>query len=71
MQFESLADFIAMGKHGLFVWSCYAVFLVIMAVNVVAPNLRRSALIKRLQRIEKRQSGAMGARPAATLAKSE
>lgn len=71
MQFESLAEFMAMGKHGLYVWSCYAVFLLIMVVNIAGPVLRRKSLVKRLQRIEKRQAGAMGTRPAPTLAKSE
>lgn len=71
MQFESLAEFLAMGKHGIFVWSCYAVFLVIMVVNIGAPIMRRRNLIKRLQRIEKRQAATAGHRPTATLAESE
>lgn len=33
MAFESLADFIAMGKHGPYVWSCYGVtFLVVLGM---------------------------------------
>jgi heme exporter protein D len=64
MQFESFADFVALGKHGVFVWSCYAAFVVIVAINVVAPIARRKQLISRLQRIERRQAGASSPRPA-------
>lgn len=56
MQFESFAAFWAMGKHGVFVWSCYAAFVVVMAVNIVAPMVRRKKLMSRLQRLEKRQA---------------
>lgn len=64
MQFESIADFLAMGKHGIFVWSCYAVFAVILAINTLAPIMRRRKVIGHLRRIEKRQAGAQSIRPA-------
>lgn len=31
MAFETLADFIAMGKHGPYVWSCYGATLLVVA----------------------------------------
>lgn len=58
MQFESFAEFVAMGKHGVYVWSCYAVFFVIVVINVMAPIVRRRQLISRLQRNERRQARA-------------
>lgn len=33
MAFESLADFLAMGKHGPYVWSCYVLtFMVVFGL---------------------------------------
>ena len=33
MAFESLADFLAMGKHGPYVWSCYGLtFMVVFGL---------------------------------------
>lgn len=54
MAFESFADFLAMGKHGPYVWAAYSLSFVIIVWNVVQPWwLRRrwlreqSALLKR------------------------
>ncbi len=54
MAFESFADFLAMGKHGPYVWAAYGLSFVIIVWNVVQPWwLRRrwlheqSALLKR------------------------
>lgn len=43
MYFDSFSDFIAMGKHGLYVWLSYGIFLVIIAWNiwVLVSNRRR------------------------------
>ena len=37
MQFDSLAAFLSMEGHGIFVWSVYAIALVVMVGLVVAP----------------------------------
>jgi len=37
MNFDSFADFIEMGGHGAFVWSCYAIVLVAMIGNIIQP----------------------------------
>lgn len=42
MAFESFADFLAMGKHGPYVWVSYGLSLAIIVWNVVQPwQLRR------------------------------
>lgn len=41
MSFESLSDFLAMGRHGLFVWSAYGLFAVVLGINVALPLLAR------------------------------
>lgn len=71
MQFESFAEFIAMGKHGVFVWSSYAAFVVVIAVNIIAPTVRRRQLLKRLQRISKRETRAASVSTAPNIIESE
>ncbi|MBV2134576.1 heme exporter protein CcmD [Pseudomonas sp. MAP12] len=41
MSFESFADFFAMGKHGLYVWTSYGISLAVLALNVALPILAR------------------------------
>lgn len=57
MHFDSLADFIAMGGHGLYVWLAYSIALVIVVFNIVSPILRKKQFMadyrKRLKREER------------------
>ena len=39
MSFETFADFLAMGNHGVYVWSSYVITLVVLLWNVVAPGV--------------------------------
>lgn len=41
MSFESFSDFLAMGKHGLYVWSAYGICFTVLAINVLAPVFAR------------------------------
>lgn len=41
MKFDSFGEFLAMGHHGLFVWSAYGVCFVVLAINVALPLLAR------------------------------
>ena len=57
MQFDSLAAFMSMEGHGVFVWSVYAITLVVMLLLVSAPLRKnrqffteQSMLAKREQR---------------------
>ena len=55
--FDSFSAFLAMGDHGLYVWSAYAVGAAVIAFNVIAPRLHRQRLIsdhKRRMRREQR-----------------
>ena len=49
MNFDSFADFLAMGNHGLYVWLSYGVALVVIAANVLA--------VRRSRRTEHRAGG--------------
>ncbi|WP_122665642.1 heme exporter protein CcmD [Pseudomonas viridiflava] len=41
MKFDSFGEFLAMGHHGLFVWSAYGISFVVLAINVALPLLAR------------------------------
>jgi len=53
--FESFADFVAMGKHGPYVWSAYGITLVVVAANIVAPLVRRRGLEEEIRRKARRE----------------
>lgn len=46
--FYSVSEFIAMGDHGVFVWSCWAITVGIMLIFVWYSRRQRQALIKQL-----------------------
>ncbi|MFB1011844.1 MAG: heme exporter protein CcmD [Thiopseudomonas sp.] len=44
--FNSFAEFLAMGKHGLYVWLSFGITLAVMALNVALPWLAKKSYIK-------------------------
>ena len=46
--FYSVSEFIAMGKHGVFVWSCWAITIGVILVFIIYSRRQRQALIKQL-----------------------
>ncbi|MCB1644837.1 MAG: heme exporter protein CcmD [Pseudomonadales bacterium] len=58
MSFESFADFLAMGKHGPYVWSCYALTLIVLVLNVVRPIQVQKQFIRQKQRAMEIEAGA-------------
>ncbi|MDO6564017.1 heme exporter protein CcmD [Amphritea sp. 1_MG-2023] len=59
MNFESFAEFIDMGGHGLYVWLSYGIALAVMVINVVNPLMHKRQIFseqaRRLRR-EKQKS---------------
>ncbi len=55
MAFENFADFIAMGKHGPYVWAAYGISLLVIVANIAAPILRRRTLQTDIKRKIKRE----------------
>ncbi len=57
MSFESFSDFLAMGKHGLYVWTSFGVSVAVLALDLVLPALARRRYLhdeaRRLRREEK------------------
>ena len=45
-QFQSFAEFLAMGGHALYVWSSYAFFAVVIAFNILQPTMARRQIIR-------------------------
>lgn len=57
MSFASFNDFLAMGHHGLYVWSAYGICLLVMAINVAAPVLsKRRYLQEEARRLRREKS---------------
>lgn len=56
MYFESFADFIAMGKHGVFVWSAYGISLLVLAINVALPLIGKRRYLQEEARRLRRES---------------
>ena len=50
MAFETFADFMAMGKHGPYVWSAYGITLLVVVANILAPIIRRKGLLQEIKR---------------------
>lgn len=55
MFFDSFSEFLAMGKHGFYVWLCYGITLVVIVANVMAPILKRKKLIQQQARLQRRE----------------
>lgn len=54
-QFASFADFLAMGKHGLYVWLSYGIALSIILYNVVAVILNKRRFFNEAKRRLRRE----------------
>lgn len=56
-RFDSLTDFMNMGGHGAYVWSAYAVSIVILAWLCAAPVRRRRKLVGKRARQQRDGDG--------------
>ncbi|EQM78059.1 heme exporter protein CcmD [Stutzerimonas stutzeri] len=56
MNFSSFSEFVAMGHHGLYVWTSYGISLAVLILNVALPVLARRRYLqdeaRRLRREE-------------------
>lgn len=58
MYFESLAAALTMDGHGAFVWSAYAITLLVLAAILIAPWRRQRRLLRQLSGQLRREAGA-------------
>ncbi len=56
MYFSNLDDFFYMGGHGLYVWLCYAVGILIFLMAFISPILKKRQILKELKQIQRRNS---------------
>ena len=54
--FYSVSEFVAMGEHGVFVWSCWAITVGVMLIFIIYSRRQRQALIKQLSIQQTRQA---------------
>ncbi|MDX1451927.1 MAG: heme exporter protein CcmD [Oleiphilaceae bacterium] len=55
MSFDSFGDFIAMGGHGLYVWLCYGVGLLVLLLNWLGARSARAGMIRQLAQRQRRE----------------
>ncbi|WP_206483401.1 heme exporter protein CcmD [Thalassotalea sp. G2M2-11] len=55
MQFSSLADFIAMGGHGFYVWLSYGVSAALLLGLVITSISNNKRIIKQIQQRQQRE----------------
>ncbi|HET8730331.1 MAG TPA: heme exporter protein CcmD [Moraxellaceae bacterium] len=59
MYFDSLADFLAMGKHAPYVWSAYGVTFAVVLWNVLQPwRTRRQLIQEQAAQLRREKKGA-------------
>ena len=56
MNFASFSEFLAMGHHGLYVWTAYGISLAVLALNVALPVLARRRYLQEEARRLRRES---------------
>lgn len=59
MAFESFADFLDMGGHGLYVWLCYGLGLLVILGNLLMPQRQAKQIQRELRRRMRREEGAL------------
>lgn len=48
--FQDFASFVAMGKHGVYVWTCYALVLMAVVFGVAFVRFERKKIAKKIAR---------------------
>ena len=61
MYFDSFSEFLAMGRHGLYVWLSYAIFLAVVLWNIWLVRSTRKEALKLVRRELDRQEAAENA----------
>ncbi|UVE16340.1 heme exporter protein CcmD [Pseudomonas sp. LS44] len=56
MSFASFGEFLAMGHHGLYVWTAYGISLSVLVLNVALPLLARRRYLQEEARRLRRES---------------
>ncbi|MFC3609564.1 heme exporter protein CcmD [Stutzerimonas tarimensis] len=57
MSFASFSEFLAMGNHGLYVWTSFGLSLAVLLLNVALPSLARRRYLHDEARRMRREEG--------------
>ena len=63
MYFDSLSAALSMDGHGAYVWSAYAISLLVLLLLVRAPRRRQQMFLRRLAGEQKRRQQGQTAKP--------
>ncbi len=55
MYFDSFAAFLDMGGHGFYVWTCYALTLLLLMLNVLLPLFKKKHILNEQRRRLRRE----------------
>lgn len=55
MEFDTLSAFLAMGKHGAYVWSAYGLSALIIGLNILWPIWAKKRLVRDIKNQQKRE----------------
>ena len=50
------SEFFNMGGYAFYVWTSYAIFFIVILVNIIAPVMHRKKVISRIKRTIKREN---------------
>ena len=56
MYFESFADFLQMGKHGVYVWSSYGISALLIGLNILFAVVAQRNAREEVKRLARRQA---------------
>ncbi len=51
-----MSDFLAMGGYGAYLWPSYAVFVIVLAIDALAPRIRRRRVLAEIRGKLKRRA---------------
>ena len=52
-----MADFLAMGGYGAYIWTAYAVFIIVLAIDAITPRLHRRRVLADIRgKLKRRQA---------------
>lgn len=56
IQFNTMSEFLAMGGHGVYVWSCYGLILFCVLVGVAMTRQARKKILQEVRRHQLREN---------------
>jgi len=55
VSFDGIAEFLAMGGHGLYVWLAYGSAVIVVGINVLSVRIARRRFFRQARALERRR----------------